>query len=129
MNNMHIGSQVPSYVVNNGTLNNNTHQDQFNTLQPCNDPHNDKPLQVNFQSSNISQNSLNKVVQVVKMCQQVLSDLNEFMVTEFRMLFTNKHINLMATVMPLVREFITRCVKSLQTMSTKDMDMKWSHRL
>ena len=48
MNNMHIGSQVPSYVVNNGALNDNTNQDHINALQICNDQHNDKPLQVNF---------------------------------------------------------------------------------
>ena len=44
-------------------------------------------------------------MQVVKSCQQVLSKLNEFMVTEFRTLFTNKCISLTATVMPLVRVF------------------------
>ena len=43
------------------------------------------------------------------MCQQVLGDLNEFMVTEFRTLFTNKCINLTTTVMPLVREFNQVC--------------------
>ena len=43
------------------------------------------------------------------MHQQVLGDLNEFMVTEFRTLFTNKCIDLMATVMPLVREFNQVC--------------------
>ena len=81
VNNMHIGSQVPSYVVNNGTLNNKTNQGDFNALQLRNDQHNDKPLEVNFQSSNKSQNSLDRVVQVVKSHQQVLSNLNEFMVT------------------------------------------------
>ena len=40
---------------------------------------------------------------------QVLGNLNEFMVTEFRTLFTNKCIDLMATVMPLVREFNQVC--------------------
>ena len=48
-------------------------------------------------------------MQVVKSCQQVLSDLNEFMVTEFRTLFTNKCIDLTVTVMPLVREFNQVC--------------------
>ena len=48
-------------------------------------------------------------MQVVKSHQQVLSNLNEFMVTEFRTLFTNKHIDLAATVMPLVREFNQVC--------------------
>ena len=43
------------------------------------------------------------------MCQQVLGDLNEFMVTEFRTLFTTKHIDLTATVMSLVREFNQAC--------------------
>ena len=46
MNNTHIGAQVPGYVVNNETFNDNTNQDPFNRLQSCNDPHNDKPLQV-----------------------------------------------------------------------------------
>ena len=36
MNNTHIGAQVPSYVVNSGTLYDNTSQDPFNTSQPCN---------------------------------------------------------------------------------------------
>ena len=44
VNNMHMDSQVPSYVVNNGTLNDNTNWGDFNALQPCNDEHNDKPL-------------------------------------------------------------------------------------
>ena len=60
MNNTHIGTQVPGYVVKNGALNDNTNQDPFNTLQPCNDPHNDKLLQVNVQSSNKLQNSLKR---------------------------------------------------------------------
>ena len=80
----------------------------FNALQFCNDQHNDKSLQVNFQSSNRSQNNLDRGVQVVKSHKQVLSDLNEFMVTEFRT-FTNKCINLAVTVMPLVREFNQVC--------------------
>ena len=53
--------------------------------------------------------ALKKVVQVVKTCQQVLGDLNEFMVREFRTLFTNKCINLTVTVMSLVREFNQVC--------------------
>ena len=48
-------------------------------------------------------------MQVVKSHQQVLSNLNDFMVTEFRTLFTNKHIDLAATFMPLVREFNQVC--------------------
>ena len=109
MNNTHIGALGPGYVVNNGTLNDNTNRDPFNTSQPCNDPCNDKPFQVNVQSSNKPQNSLFKVVQVVKTCQQAVGNLNEFMVTKFRTLFTNKCINLMVTVMPLVREFYQVC--------------------
>ena len=70
---------------------------------------NDKPFQINAQGGNKPQISLNKVVQVVKMCQQVLGNLNEFMVMEFRTLFTNKCINLMATVMPLVSKFNQVC--------------------
>ena len=84
MNNTHIGTQEPSYVVNIGALNDNTNQDPFNTSQPCNDLHNDRPFQVNVQGNNKPQNSLNKVVQVVKTCQQVVGDLNEFIVKEFR---------------------------------------------
>ena len=61
------------------------------------------------QGGNKSQSGLNKVVQVVKTCQQVLGNLNEFMVTEFRTLFTNKCIGLSVTVMPLVREFNQVC--------------------
>ena len=109
MNNTHIGAQVPGYVVNNGTLNDNTSRDPLNTSQPCNDPHNDNPFQVNAQGGNKPQNSLNKVVQVVKTHQQVLGNLNEFMVTKFRTLFTNKCINLMVTVMPSVRKFNQVC--------------------
>ena len=89
--------------------NNNTSQDPFNTNQPCNDPHNDKQFQVIAQIGNKPQDGLNKVVQVVKMCQQVLGNLNEFMLTEFRTLFTNKCIDLIVTVMPLVREFHQVC--------------------
>ena len=58
---------------------------------------------------NKSQSGLNKVVQVVKTCQQVLSDLNDYMETEFRTLFTNKCIGLTVTVMPLVRELNQVC--------------------
>ena len=43
------------------------------------------------------------------MHQQVLGNLNEFMVTEFRTLFTNKCIDLTVTVMPLVRKFNQVC--------------------
>ena len=48
VNNMQIGSQVPSYVVNNGAFNDNTNQGDFNTVQICNDQYNDKSHQVNF---------------------------------------------------------------------------------
>ena len=48
-------------------------------------------------------------MQVVKSCQQVVCNLNEFMVTEFRTLFTNKGIDLTVTVIPLVREFNQVC--------------------
>ena len=43
------------------------------------------------------------------MHQQVLGDLNEYMVTEFRTLLANKCMDLTATVMPLVREFNQVC--------------------
>ena len=49
VNNMHIGSQVPSYVVNNGAFNDNTNWPDFNVLQLHKDQDNDKSLQVNFQ--------------------------------------------------------------------------------
>ena len=74
-----------------------------------NNQQNGKSLQVNLQGNNQNQINLDRVVQVVKSCQQVLSDLNEFMVTEFQTLFTNKHVNLAGTVMPLVREFNQVC--------------------
>ena len=102
-------SQVPSYVINNDQFNGNTNQGDINALQFHNNQHSGKLLQVNLQGSNQNQNNLDRVVQVVKSHQQVLSDLNEFMVTELRTLFTNKHINLVATVMPLVREFNQVC--------------------
>ena len=66
-------------------------------------------LQVTLQGNNQNQTNLDRVVQVVKSHQQVLSNLNEFMVTEFWTLFTNKDIDLAATVMPLVREFNQVC--------------------
>ena len=74
-------------------------------LQFHNSQHSGKLLQVHPQGSSQNQNNMDRVVQVVKSHQEVLSDLNEFMVTEFRTLFTNKHIDLAVTVMPLVREF------------------------
>ena len=85
--------------------------------------------QVNFQSRNKSQNNLDRVVQVVKSCQQVVSNLNEFMVTEFRTLFTNKCINLTVRVIPLVREFNQLCQGLCRQCQPKDMGMSWSHRL
>ena len=109
MNNTHIGTQVPTYVINNGTPHDNTSQDPFKATQPCNDPCSDKQFQVIAQGGNKPQSGWHKVVQVVKTCQQVLGDLNEFMVTEFRTLFTNKCIDLTGTVIPLVREFNQVC--------------------
>ena len=118
------GSQVPSYVINNDRFNGNTSQGDINALQFHNNQHSGKLLQVNLQGNNQNQINLDRVVQVVKSHQQVLSNLNEFMVTEFRTLSTNlnefmvtefrtlstnKHINLAATVMPLVREFNQVC--------------------
>ena len=44
VNNMQIGSQVPSYVVNNGAFKDNTNRGDFNALQFPNDQHNDKSL-------------------------------------------------------------------------------------
>ena len=109
VNSMQPGCQVHSYVGNNCIFNGNINQGDFNALQFHNDQHNGKSLQVNFQSSNKTQNTLHRVVQVVKSCQQVLSNLNEFMVTELGTLFTNKSIDLTVTVMPLVREFNQVC--------------------
>ena len=103
------GSQVPSNVINNDQFNGNTNQCDINALQFHNNQHSGKLLKVNLQGSNQNQNNLDRVVQVVKSCQQVLGNLNEFMVTEFRTSFTNKHIDLEATVMPLVREFNQVC--------------------
>ena len=42
VNNMYIGSHVPSYVVNNGAFKDNTNQGDCNALQFHNDQHNDK---------------------------------------------------------------------------------------
>ena len=106
---MQTGIQVPSYVIDNDRFSGNTNQGDLNALQFRNNQHSGKLLQVNLQGSNQTQNNLDRVVQVVRSCQQVLSNLNEFMVTEFRTLFTNKHIDLTVTVMPLVREFNQVC--------------------
>ena len=46
MNSIHIGTQVPTYVINNGTPHDNTIQDPFKAAQPCNDPHRNKQFQV-----------------------------------------------------------------------------------
>ena len=106
---MQTGSQVPSYVINNDLFNGNINQGDINALQFHNNQHSGKLLQVNLQGSNQNINNLDRVVQVVKSCQQEVSDLNAFMVTEFRTLFTNKGIDLAATVMPLVRGFNQVC--------------------
>ena len=106
---MQTGSQVPSYVITDDRFNGNINQGDINALQFHSNQHGGKSLQVNLQGSNQNQNKLERVVQAVKSYQQVLSDLNEFMVTEFWTLFTNKCINLAATVMPLVREFNQVC--------------------
>ena len=103
---MQTGNQVPSYVINKDQFNGNVNQSDINALQFHNNQHSGKLLQVNLQGNNQNQNNL---VQVVKSCQQVLSNLNEFMVTKFRTLLTNKHINLATTVMPLVREMNQVC--------------------
>ena len=103
------GSQVPSYVTNNDQFNGNTNQGDINLLQFQKSNHSGKLLQVNLQGNNQNQINLDRVVLIDKSCQQVLSILNEFMVTEFRTLFTNRCINLAATVIPLVREFNQVC--------------------
>ena len=100
MNSIHIGTWVPIYVINDETPHDNTIQDPFKAAQLGNDLHNDNQFQVIEQGDSKPHISLNKVVQVVKVCQQVLGDLNEFMVTEFRTLFTNKCIELTVIVMP-----------------------------
>ena len=77
----------------------------------------------------MTKNNLDRVVQVVKSHQQVLSNLNEFMITEFRTLFTNKCINLTVTVMPLVREFNQVCQVFADNVNQRYGGMSWSHRL
>ena len=119
MNSIHIGAQVPTCVINDEAPHDNTIQDPFKVAQLGNDPLNDNQFQVIAQGGSKPHTSLNKVVQVVKTCQQVLGDLNEFMVTEFRTLFTNKCIDLMAIVMPLVREFNQVCQASANTINTR----------
>ena len=109
MNSIHIGTQVSTFVINDGAPHDNTIKDPFKAVQLGNDPHNVKQFQVIAQGGSKPHTGFNKIVQVVKTHQQVLGDLNKFMATEFRTLFTNKCIDLTGIVMPLVREFNPVC--------------------
>ena len=119
MKSIHIGTQVPTYVINDEAPHDNTIQDPFKAAQLGNDPHNNKQFQVIAPGGSKPHTSLDKIVHVVKMHKQVLGDLNEFMVTEFRTLFTKKCIDLTVIVMPLVREFNQVCQVFANNINTR----------
>ena len=62
VHNMQIGSQVPSYIINNDRFDGNINKGDSNTLQFHNSQHSGRLLQVNPQGCNQNQNNMGRVV-------------------------------------------------------------------